>query len=304
MGEVKRMHYVPRVYLKHFANLRGDDSYFISALNKVTGQIFETNIINVCVEKDIYTLPGDTPEARQLIESMYNNLYEVGYDDLYHILIDENKTQLSPAERYSIISFVVSMFYRNAGWNNRYNQFMDDIFERGYNYSKENGKESFFVNDEEIFITGKTLRQLQEANRNLDRPIIALTKARKMFELIRLRMMNDVVTIVKTNGEFQFLTSDNPVTIRSEDGSRPMSIDPMNTLCLPIDKYHLLQLRPWGDQLDKYMLGRVNVDIVGQATVSINNQFQNAQSDRFVLGTLNDLEKFKEKPNGILHGKN
>lgn len=302
--ETKRMHYVPKVYLKYFANKRNNDEYFIHAIKKSTGEIFETNIKNICVENDIYALPGETREERQFFETMYNQLYEVEYDSIYKILTNEDKESVTSEERYSVISFVASMFYRNATWKDFHNRFMDDIIKQGYNASKANGKNSFFFEGQEISIQGKTLEQLQKENQVLDQPLIVMTMAKQIFKLTRLRMINDVITVVKTSGEFQYLTSDNPVTIQAENNKYPVPIDATTTLAMPIDKNHLLQLRPWAHQLDKHMIGRMNeFNFIGQITVSINNQYQNGQSHKFVLGSLNDLEKFKERPGGIFQKK-
>jgi hypothetical protein len=304
MAETKRMHFVPKTYLKHFSKelTKGKEKeHFIYVLHKSTvgfNQIKEVNIKNVCVENDIYTLHGSTSEERQFIERMYNTLYESGYDNLYKILTDDTKDTLTTEERYSIISFVVSMFYRNNSWANGYNKLMDETYAKAFHLSKANGKDSFFLGETEISIAGKTLEDLQKENRKQDSPMIAATLAKKIFELTRLRSINDVVTVIKLTGDFEYITSDNPITFRNESLRRPIPIDPTNTLTMPIDSKHLLQLRSWGHELDPHTIGRMNeASFIAGINTMINNQFQSKQSGKFLLGTQSGLEKFLQDPN-------
>lgn len=300
MAETKRMHYVPRTYLKYFSKERGGEFYIHAMAKDGVSKPFETNINNICVEKDFYTLPGEAEKDRQLIENMYNELYENNYDQIYKILTDDTRVSVTHEERYSIIGFVVSMFFRNNSWSTGYYNLMDESYAKAYDLSKVNNKDSFFFGDQEVSISGKTLEELQKDIRSKDRPMIALTAAKKIFQLIRTRAINDVVTVVKSTGIFEYITSDNPVTFRSGDVKQiPIPMDPNNTLSIPIDKNHLLQLRPWGHELDRTMIGRMTEQsIVSIINVAMYNQFQFGQSGRFILGTESSIKNFKHDPEG------
>jgi hypothetical protein len=73
MAETRRMHYVPRTYLKYFAQERSGE-FYIHALTKESGNIFTPNITNICLENDLYMLAGNTEAERQLLENMYHEL--------------------------------------------------------------------------------------------------------------------------------------------------------------------------------------------------------------------------------------
>ena len=300
MAETKRMHYVPRTYMKYFSIERNGEFYIHAMAKDGVSMPFETNIKNICVEKDFYALPGENEKDRQLLENMYNELYENDYDHIYKILIDDTKTSITHEERYSIIGFVVSMFFRNNSWSTGYYNLMDESYAKAYHLSKANNKDSFYFGEQEISISGKTLEELQKETRTQDNPMVALTAAKKIFQLIRMRVINDVVTVVKSSGNFEYITSDNPVTFRSDDVKQaPIPIDPNNTLSIPIDKNHLLQLRPWGHELDRTMIGRMTErSIVSIINVAMNNQFQFGQSGRFILGTESSIKNFKHDPEG------
>lgn len=303
MGETRRMQYVPRTYLQNFAQQKRGE-YFINVLPKDSNRIFETNIKNICVETDIYSLPGATEKERQLIENMYSELYEKGYDALYKLLTNETKETITTEERYSIVSFVVSMSYRNNSWGNFHNKLMDDTFEKAYSLTKDNGKDSFFFEDLEISIVGKTLEELQKENRKQDRPMIALVTAQKIFELTRLRVLGDFVSIVKAKSGSEFITSDNPVSFKGKKiNQRPIPFDPTNSLWMPIDKDHLLQIEPWAGELDWKMIGRIKSGILPDVVVPMNNNFQLQQSGKFLLGTESGLKSFQTKPMGIIRAR-
>lgn len=302
MEETRRMHYVPRTYLKHFAELSGkatSPEYMIHAVlaSELTeDKIKQINIKNVCLENDLYTLPGETLEERQFLEKMYSDLYETDYDILYALLTDDSKETLTPGQRHTIISFVVSMFYRNATWGNSYNKLMDETYAKVFALAEQSGQQSFFMDEKEISIAGKTLEEFQKENKKHDRPMVALVQAQKIFELVRIREINDIVTIVKLEDTaLEFVTGDNPVTLQDSHQQRPLPFDPANTLSIPIDSKHLLQLRPWAHehQLETDTIWRMDAhSIIAQATSMINKNFQAKQSTRFVMGSKVGLQSF------------
>jgi hypothetical protein len=65
MGLVKNQHYVPRSYLKYFA----DKNNKIFVFDKDKDSVFQTNITNVATERFFYDLPADIiPDAKGIIE--------------------------------------------------------------------------------------------------------------------------------------------------------------------------------------------------------------------------------------------
>lgn len=300
MPETKRMHYVPQTYLKHFAKevIKGNEKeYFIDCVPKNNieiGSIKSINIKHICLENDIYTLTGETEEKRMLIENLYKTLYEDDYDHIYSLLKDRNKDKVTPIERYKIISFVVSMFLRNTSWGNSHNKLMDDVYAKVFALAKNNSNTSFFMENEEISIANKTLEELQKESRLQDRPMIALIQAEKIFQLIRIRLQNDVITIINIkDNSFKFITSDNPVFCESDSTQINIPFDPNNTLSIAIDNKNLLQLRPWANELEKNMLGRIEAEhLIAMTSTLAYNNFQSKQANRFILGCEIGLKNF------------
>ncbi len=314
MSETTRMHFVPRTYLKRFSTEKmkaGTKEYYISALDisKFSGEEFDTikgeikqrNIRRICVEDNLYLLPGETKEERLLIENLYQELYEDSYDALYKLLIDDKKDIITVEERYSIVGFVVSLFFRNNTWNNFMNRITSDIYDRAYLLSKANNQNSFFFEDKEISLVGKTLDELKSDNKKYNTPEHAMQTVQRIFELIRLRVNNDFISVIKARPGFEFITSDNPVSFKNHDIShRPIPFDPTNALWLPIDKDHMIQVQPWADQLDWAMIGKLNDGPFPGTMTSMSNNFQLQQCGKYLLGTENGLNMFQQKPMGII----
>lgn len=286
MTETRRMHYVPKVYLDKFAQQRGNE-FHIGVLDKQNGKIFNSNTKKICIKNDLYLLQSSSENQRQLIEKLYDELFESRYNSLYKILVDDNRNMITLEERYSIISFVVSLFYRNIFWNVGYNKLIDQTLSSAYKRSKAAGKDSFFFGEQEVSIAGKSLEQLQKENREMDREMIALKAIQKIFELTRIRLKNDVIVVVKT--EDLMVTSDNPVIVLGGNAIEiSIPFDLNNTLSLPVDDFHLLQLRPWAVKLDSdlTMLRRIpKIPIYTSYIAKSNNQLQYQQAERFVLGS-------------------
>ena len=156
--ETKRQHFVPQAYLKNFSSEKGGE-FFINALptsSPSSDKIFTPNIKNIAIEKDIYTLPGDTEDERQLIERFYSDNFEAHYDKVYQILTDPTKNSVTAAERELIISTVVTMFYRTTKWINSHNEFMTRVIHDMFALAKQAGTDYFMFEKEKISIEVKS----------------------------------------------------------------------------------------------------------------------------------------------------
>ena len=304
MGETTNMHFVPRTYLKRFSYetiKAGSKEFYIHAVEKVRMKRAPEprNVKRICKEENLYLLPGETEEQRQLLENMYRIIFENDYDKIYNILIDEDRDTLTQEERYDVVSFVVSMFYRNNSWHIFHNRVMNDILEHAYTASKFNNHNTFYFEEREISIAGKSLEELQREHKEENRPLIATVTAELIFKLTRLRMVNDFVSVIKASDGFEFITSDNPVSFHS----KTMPFDPTNSLWMPIDNKHILQLQPWADQLQGMTIGRMNESPVPGLITTMSNDYQARQSNQFLLGTMTALRKYQINPEGVLKGK-
>ncbi len=294
--EVKRQHYVPRTYLKHFSTERSGE-FFIKALpttDCIEGRIIELNISNICLQKDLYTLPGDTAEERMLIEKFYSDNYEVHYNKIYEILIDPDKKTLTDEERELIISTVITMFYRTTKWINLHNEFSNRVLEQAYFMCQQTGKDYFMFEKQKISVAGKTLEQLQKENKYENRPAQILTQLQVALRLIKLRTIRDGIYVSKLVDEnCEFITSDNPVVYSNINSGHAAPFDPTNILKLPLDNKHMLFLMPYSDKETKHLILRHNVSGTTCFTEKLTSNYEQFRnSERFLLGSDSSLKGY------------
>lgn len=284
---VKRQHYVPRTYLKHFAEADGKE-FLINALpSKATEKekIFKANISKLALENDLYTLQGETIEQKMAVEKFYSNELEVHYDNIYNILTDPKKIKITLEERNLIISTVVTMYYRTTKWVNASRDLMSRAFEHAYDLCEQTGLDYFMFEDEKLFIAGKTHKEFTTEFNKMRQPGMILTQLETAFKLIALRVMNDSISVVKIEGEnLEFVTSDNPVIAKNMNVQRIFPFDPTNTLELPIDSKHKLILIPeCPEQLKNHIFRRTSKTHMAEISKLTTNYSQMENSEKFYV---------------------
>lgn len=303
---VKRQHFVPRTYLKHFAVEKAQE-YIISVLPstaETTDKIFEANIKAIAVEKNLYTLPGETIEQKMAVEKFYSDEFEQHYNTIYNILIDSEKKVISQAERELIISTVVTMYYRTTKWVNASRGLMSRVFDQVFHLCKQTGKDYFTFEGEKISIAGRTLKEFTKDYNDERQPGMILAQLEAALKLIPLRLKNDAIMVVKLDEDDEFITSDNPVIASNLSGEKFMPFDPQNTLKIPLDNKHILMLIPEGIVGQENLIFRkTNKDAFSTMDKLVGNFEQMNNSEKFIFGSKTALESYlktkKETENPI-----
>lgn len=298
--ETKRQHFVPRVYLKYFSKEKGGE-FFINALPKSSptpDKIFQPNIQNIALEKDLYTLPGDTAEERLLIENFYSNNFESHYDKVYSLLTDPKKNSITNEERRLILSTVITMLYRTTKWINYYNKFISNVIHNMFDLAKQAGTDFFMFEEKKISIAGKTEKQLLNEFKLEDRPSQVITQLEVALRLINIRSERDGINVIKLNDELdnEFITSDNPVSYYRVGVNEIMPFDPMNILSLPLDNKHILMLMPYADKETKNLIiRRTNNATMDYPQKLTANYQQWINGEKFIFGTESGLKAYLSK---------
>ena len=294
--EVKRQHYVPRTYLKNFAKEKSGEFHIMALPITDTRpeKIFEISITNVCLERHLYTLPGNTAHERMLIETFYATEIEKHYERIYQLLIDPNKTTVTESERELIISTVTTMFYRTTMWINQHNEFAKRTLTLLYETCKQAGKDYFISEGEKISIAGKTLEQIIIENKIESKPMQVLSQLEIAFKLLEQRKGKDGIMISKlVEDDCEFITSDNPVIVQNPNGSRVLPFDPTNIMKLPLDNKHMLLLMPFADKNSTHTIVRHNISgTMCKLKTLGSNSGQFKKAERFVLGNDNSLNNY------------
>ena len=298
---VKRQHFVPRTYLKHFSESQGGE-YYINALAKEKTKkedIFRPNITSIALEKHLYTMPGKTIEQKMAIEKFYAEELEAHYDSIYGLLTDDTKESITQEERELIISTVVTMFYRTTIWINSSRDLMYRLFKQAYALCEQNGTDSFTLEGEKISIKGRELNEHVKEFNKARQPGMILTQLEVAMKLIKLRLANDTICIVKIEGEGQELfTCDNPVIARhvnpQSSGKRYAPFDPENKLTLPLDSKHVLILMPGCIKQHEHKIIR-RTSLTPRIEKTVFNYLQMENSEKFLFGSKSALESYLDK---------
>jgi hypothetical protein len=293
---VKRQHFVPRTYLKHFGENNGDE-YFVHALpEKATEKdsIFRTNIKNVALEKHLYTLPGETIAQKMAIEKFYSDELEQHYDSIYQILTDPTKNEVTSEQRELIISTVVTMYYRTTKWVNISRNFKSTILERAFMLCEQTGKNYFTYENEKISIKGRELKEFTAEWNKKRQPGMIITQLETALNLIKIRRQNDGISVVKIEDEnLELVTSDNPVIASNNNPERIMPFDPTNILKLPLDSKHILMLMPESLKgLENRIFRRNSVRPISEFDKLTSNHSQMQNSERFMFGSQSALKSY------------
>jgi hypothetical protein len=294
---VKRQHFVPRTYLKNFG-FQNNEEYFIHVLprlEKTVDKIFEANIKNVALKKNLYTLPGETVEQKMAIEKFYSHQLESKYDSVYKLLTDPTKKTISDEERELVIATVVTMFYRTTRWINMHNEFMNRVFDQAYQLCQQTGNEFFTYEKTKFSVKGKTLDELTKEYNSEKQPIMIMTQLEVALKLITLKIQNfDGIVVSKLGDDnSRFVTSDNPVVATNVRMNPIMPFDPSNILRLPLDEKHMLLIMPEGEKAAKNIIFRNQVNgTIGNMEKLTSNFQQMDMAERFMFGNKLALEGY------------
>ena len=292
----RRQHFVPRTYLKNFGYQKKSEIYGSVLPNDSDDEntIFDSNIINICLEKDIYTLSGKTSREKMLLETFYNENYETHYQKIYDILTDPTKDILTEVEHKLVISTVVTMLYRTKKWITDFNSFFDRVLQAAYLSCIQSKKDFFTYENEKISIVGKTLEELQNEYRINNKQLQVLTMLETALKLIDLRLANDGIMVSKLEkGSDGFITSDNPVSISNNYSQHIAPFDPTNVLKIPLDNDHLLHLMPFANDSNKRIIIRNNLNGILSYTQNLTSNYEQFQnSERFLVGNNSSLKNF------------
>jgi hypothetical protein len=290
--ETKRQHFVPRTYLKNFAQ-KHKKAFKINVVEKANlSKFFFTNIINVCLENDFYTLNGKTKEEHLLIESFYSDLIEDQYDEIYKILIDPSKREITPEIHEKIISCVITMMYRTTRWVHLHNEFMNKVLEKMFSLCQQTNKDYFIYEGERYSIANKSLKQVQCEFREGAKMYQIVLQIDVALRLISIRHY-DGILVSKLLDENHLITSDNPVTLSNLQGGRIAPFDPENMISLPLDSKHLLTIMPHSESAGIHHITRINATAgMSVGKMISNNASQYVSCHKHLLGSKKGLTEY------------
>lgn len=300
MSKPRHQHYIPKSYLRNFA-LAQDEKHFVEAKLKSEEEPKARliSIRDICVDKNIYTIPNNDSDEKYAIEKYYASEIDSIYQAIYQLLIDETVTEITDEQRRKIILTTMSLFFRTPKFLNLNEKRIDKILDIACNRFMNNyGWIKVQLNG---YMLDFHIEEIEEVRSKLhiDNKLMFLKQHLEALHRFVEFKMNAGISVITVIGEIDLITSDNPVEMHSIFNNRFDPFDPTNIIQLPLDNRHYLIIYPNTEAVIKEMVFRSERDLYFVLTSNHNAE---KNSEDWILGKpgsihahLADQKKYFEK---------
>jgi len=290
-SETKKHHFVPKAYLKNFA-IRKNDDYYLNILHKdeSADQIVETNISDICA-KNHPLKPVAADKSKQKLEDIYTDIFENHYDNLFSVLTDDSVLEISDEMKKSIVSAVVTMFYKTKKWSDLLGYHTDKNTKK-IDQLRNQFKVDHYFNSRgvQVGFQNKTLEELEVSHKNITRIPLIITQIKVALKLIEAEQF-DFINVYKIIDESEFISSDNPVLAINMHKMRTIHFDIENAYYLPINNKYLIAIFPKGELPSQNKIIRL---MINKEWVESFNAMQWFQSDTCIIGSHDGIKSTVE----------
>ena len=192
----------------------------------------DLSIYDVCVDTDLYTLNHLPADKKYIIEDFFSNSVESHFPEVYKILVDDRITEIDFRQRVKIIYTILSMYFRTPKVLNQFVAFTSDLLK-----NEREGKNIEVANflGQDINLEGKTFKQIKKEIREANRINYITTQMQLLDQFVRCRMKDGIV-VIKLVGNQEYVTSDNPVEIRTVSGLNFNLFDANNSIYVQVNR--------------------------------------------------------------------
>lgn len=295
MSKPVHQHFIPKSYLNNFA-ISKNDKNFISAKSKENDKPIPVSTRDICVEKNLYTLP--VCENKFAIEHFYADNIDGKFPEVYKILIDKTINEIDFETKVDIISVALSLYFRTPKFLNEENKMFEELV-REANRKSKGGDFIIEYAGEEIIINSDEVEQIIKEQKENNR-IKFLSQHLDAFEKFIKSKIKDIIYVYHIIDESELITSDNPVLIRPyadptdknfdsekyyNQGINPF--DKTNTIHLPLDNKTILTILPNSDSFPDLRIRRL--EKLKFDTIMYNHDIERF-SERWILGKPGSIE--------------
>src|SRR5258706_1614681 len=129
MGSPKHQHFIPRSYLKYFAEEKNGQYWVDTLLKGENEKIQRLTTANICVQKNLYTFPLSSPGDRFALETFYAKEVDAVYPEAYTMLCNPNITVITQEDKRKILNTILSLFFRTPRFLNDKKEEVNAIFD-------------------------------------------------------------------------------------------------------------------------------------------------------------------------------
>lgn len=290
-SEPKKHHFIPKTYLKNFAN-RKNDEYYVNVLKKgqPCDKIFESNINEICAENHL-SKPDGNHKSKQKLEDIYTDIFENHYDKLFLVLTDDKVLEITDELKKSVVSAVVTMFYKTKKWSDLLAFHADGNINKMDQLRNQFKVDHYFnSNGTQVNFQNKTLEELEISHKNITRIPLIITQLKVALKLIEAKQF-DCINVYKIADDSEFITSDNPVLAINMHKMNTLHFDIENAYYMPISNKYLIAIFPKEELPSQNKIIRL---MINKEWVESFNTMQLFQSDKCIIGSVEAIKKTKE----------
>ncbi len=257
MSNPKRQHFIPKSYLRQFSDVKGEKA-FVEAFNVNISELkYPFSINNLCVSKNIYTLPNVDEKDKYFLENFYANNVDGIYPEVYKLLTDPKVIKITEDQRQKILYTTLSLYFRTYRFLNEKNDELDSLMSRISAMSKEQENAKLFIQfgGKKYEFFKNEIDNVKERIRLQNRTDFILHHFKEWQDFVTHKY-NSQITVSCILGEVDLISCDNPVRIYDHSEYTYDIFNPDNSIQLPLDQKHLLWISPNTEDCDRDMIYR------------------------------------------------
>jgi len=292
MGTPKHQHFIPKSYLKYFGQKK-ENNYVVDTIMRGGGnKIIQLTTTSICVQKNLYTFPLNTPGDRFAMEKFYAVEVDSEYPNVYDMLTNPNITNIGNDDKRKILNTILSLFFRTPHFLNDRNDGLDEMLDSLVKHDSDPEAEvtvGLKGGEQKKF----KLKDIEDARADIK------AKYKEEFLISHFADWQDFVNYKMTCGievmtvtdEVPLITSDNPVLIMGMNGRLNLKniFHRDNIIEVPINRNQYVVIYPnrmaEGEQLritrssrDKYFAAGVNLRTQDNSQLRLIGQIGDLQT--------------------------
>lgn len=287
INKPKHQHFIPRSYLKNFAEHK-KAKRFVDAVDVKSKKKIYISTKDICVKSGLYTLPQTGKISPYALENYYAEHVDDVYPEVYDLLIDKSKTSISNRQKHKILNTLLSLYFRTPKFLNAHNDLIDRLIDRAIDLTASDRQEI------EIDFDGKPLKFKREEVDAVKKDL--REESRQTFLSTQFEIWHQFVSykykcaisVFEVEGDVELITSDNPVNIHSAIQNKFNLFDPTNIIQVPIDRRRFLVVFPNTEEEQTHRIYRGTRD----KYFALISNFQTERSaEDWVIGFPGTVEK-------------
>ncbi len=256
MSKPKRQHFIPQSYLRNFA-IRDKDKAFVEVMNIDSGEMqFPFSVKNLCVSKNLYTLPHLGEEDKYRVEHFYAENVDAIYPEVYELLTNDLVVKISDEDRMKILSTTLSLYFRTPIFLDSKNTELDQLLERAMNLSSKDDSNLFIVFEGRKYTFKRSEIASVKETAKADNKLAFILGHLEDWQNFVQHKNNSQITVCKVIDDLPLITCDNPVDIYNSTRSPVDLFDVNNSIQLPLDQKHFLWISPNTENCERNIIYR------------------------------------------------